>query len=118
MSHLTNTTHWCRDEMNTKLKLAKNILSAAQLAQTMETEKEKVLPFDTGVAMTSMANEERRRFEKRDAPEDLNLIKQREDMRVLMSACGPAEPVCGAVSRVSLVFCYVYFLYWLVSGCL
>ena len=41
LTHLTTTSHWCKDELNTKLKIAKQVLTTAQLTQTMETEKEK-----------------------------------------------------------------------------
>lgn len=96
LSHLTNTTHWCKNELNNKLKIGKSILSSAQLTQSLETEKEKVLPFDTGVPMTAMLDEERKRFEKKDATEDAGTVRARNEMRELMSACGPSEKVCGA----------------------
>ena len=55
-----------------------------------------VLPFDTNVPMTSMIDEERRRFEKKDAAENTNTLQIRDDLQHLMSACGPSEVVCGA----------------------
>jgi|TARA_B110000091_G_C13756765_1_gene450253 hypothetical protein len=96
LTHLTTTTHWCKDELDTKLKLARKILMGAQLTATMETEKEKVLPFDTGVPMSSLVNEERRRFEQKDKQDDLKTIQEKKDLNALMSACGPSEVVCGA----------------------
>ena len=96
LSHLTNTTHWCKEELNKKLKVGSDILKSAKNTQNMETEKEKVLPFDTGVPMTSMMNEERRAFEKKDQADSVPEVKAKEELRLLMSACGPSEVVCGA----------------------
>jgi dynein regulatory complex subunit 2 len=96
LTHLTKTAHWCKDELNIKLKVAKQILSTAQLTQTMETEKEKVLPFDTAVPMSSLMDEERRRYEQKDKQDDLKTVQEKKELNELMSACGPSKAVCGA----------------------
>ena len=46
LAHLTNTTHWCKGELEGKLKLARHILSTAEMCQKLETTREKVLPFN------------------------------------------------------------------------
>ncbi len=97
LSHLTKATHWCQGQLNDKLKVARKILASAELCQKMETEQEKVLPFnvpnstarrvaEAAAAAASTVPEE----------EDPAVVAAREDMRKLMSACGPSSEVAGA----------------------
>ena len=101
LAHLTNTTHWCKGELEGKLKLARHILSTAEMCQKLETTREKVLPFNVPNSSAvqravEAAKEAAAEREGKAQGEDPSTIEARDDLRRLMSACGPSSEDAGA----------------------
>ena len=100
-THLTSMAHWCKDKLNSKLKLARHVLSTSEMCQKLETTREKVLPFNVpnssaverAVAAAKEAAAER---EGRVQNEDPSVVEARDELRKLMSACGPSAEQAGA----------------------
>ena len=101
LAHLTNVTHWCKDQLESKLKLARHILSTAEMCQKLETTREKVLPFNVPNSSAvqravAAAQEAAAAREGKGQEEDPSVVEAREELRKLMSACGPSSEDAGA----------------------
>lgn len=101
LAHLTNQAHWCKSQLEEKLKCARHILSTAEMCQKLETQRERILPFNVPnssavrraeAAAKTAAEESKGKI----VEEDPNVVESRDQLRKLMSACGPDSEEAGA----------------------
>jgi dynein regulatory complex subunit 2 len=78
---LTQNTRTARSQMNDNLKLARRIISLAELARNLETKREQVMPFSSNRNDTEIGEQ------INETPEQLRAA---EELTELMTACTPS----------------------------